>query len=424
MSRAIGETRDGGSVRTGIVLALLAFGTLPALGQSLDRAIAPSDRISSGDKDLTRTLNAPRPLHLPILPASASREDVAEPAPARVNDASPTLMPSAVARYEGTGATGLTVTLVGNESTGSDLHYRWEQTEGPPVKLDEPTGPMAQFTVPEGSGRLGFLLIVGNGAGVDSATVQIPILGRAAASAAGLQADAGDDQIGIVGRQVTLNGVRSEPRGTIGYRWIQTGGPDVRLKIEDGYIYTFVPHEPGLYRFVLVVASGGAISEPDTVDVWVQATPPNPPAAAAPASAPAMATAAVPTQPPSVPLDLFVRASLLSIPGAAASAEDLGIIFETIALRMELYGSYAEVFQEMSRRLEGVVPGDPAQRKIWVDHLFTPLTRRLIEAMIAEGLDLRLPAAQNAPMSGPQKVRMAELFQEMARGFQAARDAQ
>ncbi len=82
------------------------------------------------------------------------------------------------------------------------------------------------------------------------------------AEAAVLRADAGDDQVGFVGRQMTLNGSRSEPRGKIGYRWLQLGGPDVKLKIEDGYIFTFVPSEPGIYRFALVVGEGGRILGP------------------------------------------------------------------------------------------------------------------------------------------------------------------
>ena len=63
--------------------------------------------------------------------------------------------------------------------------------------------------------------------------------------------------------------MRSEPRGQIAYRWVQTGGPIVRLKIEEGYVYSFVPTVPGIYRFALVVAASGEISEPDEVCVTV-----------------------------------------------------------------------------------------------------------------------------------------------------------
>ena len=83
------------------------------------------------------------------------------------------------------------------------------------------------------------------------------------------RADAGDDQVGLIGREITLNGMRSEPRGQLAYRWIQTGGPTVRLKIEDSYVYSFVPTVPGHYRFALVVAANGEISEPDEVSVTV-----------------------------------------------------------------------------------------------------------------------------------------------------------
>jgi len=69
-----------------------------------------------------------------------------------------------------------------------------------------------------------------------------------------LRADAGDDQIGLVGRQITLNGGRSGPRGAIGYRWIQLSGPEPTARGQDGYIFTFTPRAAGIYRFALLVA--------------------------------------------------------------------------------------------------------------------------------------------------------------------------
>src|SRR4051812_27750205 len=66
-----------------------------------------------------------------------------------------------------------------------------------------------------------------------------------------LRADAGDDQIGLVGRQITLNASRSEPRGEVGFRWVQVGGPTVPTPTEDGYILAFTPRVAGVYRFAV-----------------------------------------------------------------------------------------------------------------------------------------------------------------------------
>lgn len=223
-----------------------------------------------------------------------------------------------------------------------------------------------------------------------------------------LVADAGDDQRVIVGRQVTLNGMRSEPRGRVGFRWIQTGGPAVRLKLEDGYIFSFVPEEPGLYRFTLLVAAGGVISGPASVEVW---------AAPHAGFAPTAASGAVATGAPTAAL---LRSALQLAPDGPRNAAALAELFGRIAQRMELYTNYAEVHQELSRELEAIVPSDPTRRRVWIETVFQPLSGRLVDAMWAEGLDLRRPEARTAVLTNSRKARLAELFQEMAEGARAA----
>ncbi|HWE35758.1 MAG TPA: hypothetical protein VG406_04235 [Isosphaeraceae bacterium] len=226
-----------------------------------------------------------------------------------------------------------------------------------------------------------------------------------------LKADAGDDQLAVVGRQVTLNGIRSTPRGKVGFRWIQVGGPKVVLKIEDRYIYTFVPHVAGNYRFVLVVAEGGAISEPATVGVTAVATPP---AAANPASASAE------TEAEAEPLDRWMSRALGAIDGGPAAGGRLAEAFDEIAGRVGLYRSYADAFSEMSRRLDAIVPDDPDRRGPWLERLFVPLSGRLVAAMLERGLDLRKPEGQAAPWTADQRDRLAELLRAMAAGCRAA----
>lgn len=222
-------------------------------------------------------------------------------------------------------------------------------------------------------------------------------------------ADAGDDQLALVGRQVTLNGARSQPRGELGYRWVQVGGPRVRLRLEDGYVLSFVPDDPGTYRFALVVARGSRISEPDVVEVLASAAVPGP-------RLTGMASSNEPW-----PLDAQVRGAIQRAPDGPAVAVALAATFDHVADRMDLYTSYSEAHAEMARQLEAVVPADPARRKAWVDALFQPLTDRLIEAMFVEGLDLRRTEGQRAPLTPAQKARLVALFRSMAEGARAAR---
>ena len=94
------------------------------------------------------------------------------------------------------------------------------------------------------------------------------------------QADAGDDQIVLVGRRITLNGSCRTPADAVAYRWFQVDGPKVEQSSQDRSYYSFTPSTPGVYVFGLVVATcdpvtGPTISEPDDVVVTVAQMPPS-----------------------------------------------------------------------------------------------------------------------------------------------------
>jgi hypothetical protein len=336
------------------------------------------------------------------------------PAPAPEKKASP---PLAAARYEGTAVPGVQVVLRADGSSGPNLRYVWVQTQGPPARLDGEDQASARVTIPDSASLLEFLLIVTNEAGVDRVRLKIPVEGRPAQAAeSGLRADAGDDQIGVVGRQVTLYGGRSEPRGKVAYRWIQTGGPSVRLKLQESHVFSFVPDQPGTYRFALVVASGGAISEPDEVEVVTQAIG-SPAPGPGPVAAPPRAAAAA-RGPGS--LEEFVRSALAGLEGGPPAAAGLAEAFDGIAERSSLYTTYNGAFSELSRRTDGLVPEDPARRSVWIDRLFGPATTRLVEELRKEGLDLSSGAARDMPLTAAQRQRMAEVFRAIARGCREA----
>lgn len=366
---------------------------------------------------------------LAAAPVMSRAEDAAAPPPAgQETPAPPRLLPDvrhreplrAIIAIEGRPAPGLLVTLHGEQSTGANLSYRWQQVGGTPVTLDDPTAPVARFIAPASGGTLAFLLAVAGADGVDTALVTVPVEGPSAGAA--LHADAGDDQVAVIGRQVTLNGVRSEPRDRIGFRWVQVAGPRVDLKIEQGTVLTFVPSVPGTYRFALVVASDSEISQPDEVEVIagvLGGTPPGAPQAArTPAPVPIPAPAPAPAAAPPT-LGQFTRQALGAIPGGRSAAPTLAASFDEIAGRVDLYESYEELYSELARRLDEVVPVEPARRQPWLDRLFSPLTTHLVETMRPLGLELSTPEGRAASMTDDQRMRLALQFRELADGFRA-----
>lgn len=235
-------------------------------------------------------------------------------------------------------------------------------------------------------------------------------------------ANAGDDQVGLVGHRVTLNASDSQPRPELSYRWIATQGPAPTAPEQDGYIYSFVPSAPGHYRFALVVAEKGtgAISEPDYVDVLVGTAPPGAYAQGQRTrdvsfhATPGFMDASGPEA-----VEALARSAVLSIEGGPALAEALAVTFEGVADRAALYSTYADVFREMSARLGSVIPEDPAQRAVWIQRLFTPLTAKLVEKLRAEGLDLLRPDGVSSPLSEGQKAALSEVYRAAALGFRA-----
>lgn len=205
-------------------------------------------------------------------------------------------------------------------------------------------------------------------------------------------------------------------------------GAGISSQVQDGYIYSFVPFAAGVYRFALVVAADGRISEPDFVEVLVGTAPP---AGVAPGygrnSRTGNASTAIPpsyanANDPEV-IEALARSAVLSIDGGPALAGPLAQAFEGVAERVDLYTTYADVFREMSMRLNTVIPEDQARRAVWVDRLFTPLTARLVERLRGEGLDLVRSDGQSAPLSPRQKAVLAEVYQSAASGFRAVADS-
>jgi hypothetical protein len=324
-----------------------------------------------------------------------------------------------VLRYVGTPTPGARLAIELEGSVDPDAAYEWAQFSGPTVPLDDQAGPKIHVTVPPDARSLGFLLTIKDTQGERTSRVVIPIEARAARgaapasalSAASLRADAGDDQIGLVGRRITLNAARSAPRG-VAYRWLELSGPKVEQESQDGSYFSFVPTAAGTYRFGLVVAtaraSAASISELDEVVVTVGEVP----SAVVGGAASGISTTAID--------------QMLQGPGAAAgrtTLEQAAGAFDTVASRAALYSNFADLSSELMRRLDAIIPTDPNWRRFWSEGVFDPLTQHVVGEMRQTGLDIRTPQGQNQPLGQVQQERLQKLFTSYAREFRSRAQA-
>ena len=314
---------------------------------------------------------------------------------------------------------GSRITLKLDRPARPNCHYYWVQTGGPPVDLGVRTGPVLELTVPSGAESLAFVLVMGSDQGIETATFAVPIVGDPTPSGSlnpphGPNADAGDDLIGLVGRRVTMNGSASSPGDGLGYRWIQVDGPPAG-KFDDADRYcSFVPTAAGVYRFALVVARENRISPADFVTVSVGMLPAPGPTALGPLSQ-AVAPPVLSRPMPGPALEAAVTSALAALDDAPVVAGPLSDVFKDASTRLDLYRTYGEIFSEISRRLDGVIPSDPIRRARWNTLVFEPLTTQTIAAMLPLGLDLRGPIGQDALLTSAQKQELRGLYDRLSK---------
>ena len=317
---------------------------------------------------------------------------------------------------QGTAVPGSRVTIGPDGPIPAGTTFHWTQVEGTPVELDDPAASKIQFTVPGGSRKLVFAMSVKDARGERTTRVTVPIATPPdivertlpATSAADLVADAGDDQMGLVGRRMTLNGMRSRPAGRIGFCWLQLAGPPAaEVEAEGGY-YVFVPTAPGVYRFALLVALDSQISKPDILTVEVGLPQ---------AEAAKRATPTPPSQAPdATPLARAIAATIVSLPRGAETASQIADVLESVSDRAPLYTSYGELHSELTRRLDVIVPADRALRGIWTNQVFLPLSQLTTAELAAAGID---PRDEGRPLDRVQKERLQTIYQSLAGAFRA-----
>jgi hypothetical protein len=311
----------------------------------------------------------------------------------------------AAATVIGRAIRGERVTLSAKGSKGQALRFRWVQTAGPKVAIDRPEAAEVAFRVPSEGGPLAFHVIVAGLNGVDLAEVEVPVSSperMAPSLPTVVTANAGDDQVAVVGHRVALDGRGSRPRDRGCYRWVQLDGPPVRERVDEAWVCSFVPDAPGLHRFQLIVASDGAIAAPDEVLVAVVPESDAPGELKSPFARPAETRAR----------ELLVRAD-----PNGRFARDLADAFDAVADRSALYRAYGDAASELSRRIDAVLPPTSPNRRAWDHALFEPLSEPVAEALVASGFD---PAAQvDRPLTAGQRRRLSDTFHDVARGFRA-----
>jgi hypothetical protein len=318
-------------------------------------------------------------------------------------------------QYQGTPVAGSRITLGVGGVVDPETTYRWVQVSGPPVALDDPTKPTISLTVPPGTEKLGFELgLAGKG---DAKTVHFVLPVRSAASRAATlpNADAGDDQVGLVGHRVTLKGGSRPADERAAFRWFQTGGPKVELPYQDRAYFSFTPTMSGTYRFGLVVATLGpgsvpTISEPDEVLVTVGEPPPT-------SGFGSGSAGFVPTAYSASTLDQALRAA--SALGSKATLAQMAEIFEAVSERSSLYTSFAELSSEMMRRLDSVIPPEPNARNLWIQGVFAPLTQHTVSELRSVGLELGLPQSLQQELNVVQKEKLQAMYGLYAREFRS-----
>jgi hypothetical protein len=172
-----------------------------------------------------------------------------------------------------------------------------------------------------------------------------------------------------------------------------------------------------------VVAQSGVISEPDEVTVLVGTGPAAAGVAniaAARVSAPADAAAPVAAMASAPTPEQILETGLPHLSDAATVADHTADVFDSLAGRTDLYTSFAELQEELKRRLDVVIPVDPARRQSWTQSIFLPLTAYTTSQLAGLGLYLQWPQSLNQPLTPAQRQGVRGHMSTLARAFRAA----
>jgi hypothetical protein len=380
----------------------------------------------AGGQNVRAQSGGPAPAEFPR--ALRNKDRAVRPVLARTDGDRPDLKAQRVevstneVRTESPAVAGAKLVLDAGRGAPEGTRFRWVQVEGPSVDFGDPSRATIEIIIPSGAEKLAFMVVATSAEVVRVIRVNVPLQGDPSRTSWGttpsgkVKADAGDDQIGLIGHRVTLNGSKSKPGEGKNARWLQVGGPAVLSAQQQGLFFSFVPTSPALYEFLLMVASDGELSEPDEVSVLVGSPPGTAGAVAQPA--PGLIAAPAPPSPPS-PEQLLSEA-LPKLSAGTRLAADVADAMEAISWRANLYESFAALQSELARRLDVLIPTEPSQREAWAVGVFGPLTASTTSQLLAVGVDVRQPQGLTHPLTPAQKAKVRDHFERLARAFRAA----
>ena len=180
------------------------------------------------------------------------------------------LAPTADAGPDQTVSAGATLTLDGSASTDPDDHplsFEWTaSTDNPAVVA---LGDTPSFTIaPTEAGLYSFYLQVNDGTYTSALdTVEITVEANELQINTPPIADAGPDQVGFIGEEITLDGsASSDPEGAaLTFSWSPVNGNPMAVAAADAPSFSFTPTLRGQYRFLLQVNDGELTSVSDSV---------------------------------------------------------------------------------------------------------------------------------------------------------------
>ncbi len=179
-------------------------------------------------------------------------------------------------------AVGTRTFLDGSQSTdpdGDSLSYRWQllhQPAGSQSTLTNNTS-SATYLTPDTEGEYRIELVVSDGRVESSATQATIIATEQDNNLIRPIADAGEKQLVSIGDEVLLDGggSRTENEEDLFFSWSLLSTPSGNVTLSDKNSATpfFTPDRAGIYLAQLIVSNGQLNSEPDTVEIQVNAPP-------------------------------------------------------------------------------------------------------------------------------------------------------
>jgi hypothetical protein len=179
-------------------------------------------------------------------------------------------------------AVGTQTSLTGSQSTdpdGDSLSYRWQLLHKPAGSQSVLTSSTssATYLTPDTEGEYRIELIVSDGRAESAASLATLTATEQDNNLIRPFADAGEDQRVSIGDEVLLDGRGSstENEADLFFSWSLLSAPSGNVTLSDKNSATpyFTPDLPGVYLVQLIVNNGQLNSEPDSVEIQVNAPP-------------------------------------------------------------------------------------------------------------------------------------------------------